>query len=155
VPLNDALTEPIVGWRLWHVRRHENAYRLESFTWHHVSWPAGRRFEARCAIHGEAAPALGHECGIYAFRTRQLAEDLLRRYTGIRQHYGRRYQELPPLRRGCPLAVGRVSLWGRVLARDNGFRAQYAYPYELFLIGGDAELARQLRGLYAVDVSPS
>jgi hypothetical protein len=45
-----------------------------------------------------------------------------------------------------------VSLWGRVLARENGFRAQYAYPYELFLIGGQDELARELRRLYAVDV---
>jgi hypothetical protein len=42
-----------------------------------------------------------------------------------------------------------------VLARENGFRAQYAYPYELLLIGGDGDLARELRSLYAVDVSPS
>jgi hypothetical protein len=153
--VNEARVEPIVGWRLWHVRRHEDAYRLESFTWHHVSWPARRRFEARCAIHGEAAPAPSHECGIYAFRTRELAEDLLRRYTGVRQHYGWPDHELPPLRRGCPLALGRVSLWGRVLARESGFRAQYAYPYELFLIGGDNAIAGELRRLYAVDVSAS
>ncbi len=152
--MNDSLTEPIVGWRLWHVRRHEDAYRLESFTWHHVSWPARRRFEARCPRHGREAPVANHECGIYAFRTRQLAEDLLRRYTGVRQHYGRRFAELPPLRRGCPIALGRVSLWGRVLTRENGFRAQFAYPYELLLIGGDGDLARELRSLYAVDVSP-
>jgi hypothetical protein len=147
--------EPIVGWRLWHVRLHEDAYRLESFTWHHVSWPARRRFEARCPEHGVAAPVQGHECGIYAFRTRQLAEELLRRYTGIRQHYGRPHGELPPLRRGCPLALGRVSLWGRVVLREHGFRAQYAYPYELFLIGGGSDVARELRRLYAVDVAPS
>jgi hypothetical protein len=153
--LTEIYTEPIVGWRLWHVRRHEDAFRLESFTWHHVSWPAGKRFEARCPTHGDAAPAPGHECGIYAFRTRVLAEDLLRRYTGVRQHYGGRHHELPPLRRGCPIALGRVSLWGRVLARENGFRAQYAYPYELFLICGDDDLARQLRRLYTVDVSLS
>jgi hypothetical protein len=118
-----------------------------------VSWPARERFEARCPTHGGEAPVAEHECGIYAFRTRRLAEDLLRRYTGVRQHYGRRHHELPPLRRGCPIALGRVSLWGRVLARENGFRAQYAYPYELLLIGGDDVLARDLRSLYAVDVS--
>jgi hypothetical protein len=38
------------------------------------------------------------------------------------------------------------------MARENGFRAQYAYPYELFLIGADDGLARELRRLYAVDV---
>ena len=147
-------TDALLGWRLWHVRHHDEAHRLESFTWHHVSWPAGERFEARCSTHGAEAPVVGHECGIYAFRTRQLAEDLLRRYTGVRQHYGRRFAELPPLRRGCPIALGRVSLWGRVLARENGFRAEFAYPYELWLIGGDGDLARELRSLYAVDVSP-
>jgi hypothetical protein len=41
------------------------------------------------------------------------------------------------------------------VAREHGFRAQYAYPYELFLIGGDDSLARELRRLYVVDVSPS
>jgi hypothetical protein len=153
--MNEAYTEPIIGWRLWHVRRHDDAYRLESFTWHHVSWPARRRFEARCSMHGEAAPVQSHECGIYAFSTRELAEELLRRYTGVRQHYGRPHSELPPLRRGCPIALGRVSLWGRVVARENGFRAQYAYPYELFLIGGDGGVARELRDLYAVDVLSS
>jgi hypothetical protein len=153
--VSDVSIEPLVAWRLWHVRRHDDAYRLESFTWHHVSWPAGERFEAGCSTHGRAAPVAGHECGIYAFRTRELAEDLLRRYTGVRQHYGRRYRELPPLRQGCPIALGRVSLWGRVMAREHGFRAQYAYPYELFLIGGADGVARELRRIYAVDVWPS
>jgi hypothetical protein len=151
----ERLTEAIVAWRLWHVRRHDGDYRLESFTWHHVSWPARSRFEAECATHRDAAPVRGHECGIYAFKTRELAVDLLRRYTGVRQYYGRRHQELPPLRQGCPIALGRVSLWGRIVTRENGFRAQYAYPYDLFLIGGNEQIAGELRRLYAVDAWPS
>ena len=106
--------ELIVAWRLWHARLHEDEYRLESFTWHQVSWPARRRFEARCPLHHGDAPVVGHDCGIYAFTTRELADDLLRRYTGVRQHYGRHDRELPPLRQGSPLALARVSLWGRV-----------------------------------------
>jgi hypothetical protein len=145
-------TDPILGWRLWHVRLHGDEHRLESFTWHHVSWPPMRRFEATCTFHRDAAPAGDHECGIYAFRTRALAEDLLRRYTGVRHSYGREYRELPP-RQGRPIALGSVSLWGRILAREKGFRAQYAYPYELFLIGGDDRIASELRDRYAVDVS--
>ena len=153
-------TEPIVAWRLWHVRRHEDELRLRfhAVTKHRaLRGPDAQRVDARrkVAQREVARRAHGHECGIYAFRTRELAEDLLRRYTGIRQHYGRRYHELPPLRQGCPIALGRVSLWGRVIARQHGFRAQYAYPYELFLIGGEDGLARELRGLYAVDVWPS
>ena len=146
------LLEPLLGWRLWHVRRHNDAHRLESFTWHHVSWPSRERLEAHCAAHGGDAPVSGHECGIYAFRTHELAEELLRRYTGVRQRYGHSAAEAPPPPRGRPVALGRVSLWGRVFVRAHGFRAQYAYPYELVLIGGDAALARELRRLYAVDV---
>ena len=151
--MSTAVREPILAWRLWQVRRHGDDHRLESFTWHHVSWPARRRFEATCVKHGGAAPARGHECGIYAFRTRELAQDLLRRYTGVHQSYARREVESPPPRHGRPMALGRVSLWGRILVREHGFRAQYAYPYDLELIGGDERIASQLRRLYAVDVS--
>jgi hypothetical protein len=151
--MSERTTEPVLGWRLWHVRLHGDEHRLESFTWHHVSWPPKGRLEASCALHRDAAPVGDHECGIYAFRTRALAEDLLRRYTGIRQHYGREHRELPPVRQGRPIALGSVSLWGRILVREQGFRAQYAYPYELFLIGGDDDIARELRDRYAVDVS--
>lgn len=146
--------EPILGWRLWHVRLHGGDYRLESFTRHHVSWPAGRRLEATCPAHGDAAPFSGHECGIYAFKSRELAEELLRRYVGVRQCYGRG-PEFPPPPRGRPIALGSVSLWGRVMERERGYRAQYAYPYELFLMNADETIARRIRGRYAVDVWPS
>lgn len=153
--MSDVYPEAILAWRLWQVRRHGEEYRLESFTWHHVSWPPLRRLEATCPAHRAAAPARGHECGIYAFKTRELAEELLRRYTGVRHRYGRHYDELPPAAPGRPIAVGRVSLWGRILERDRGFRAQYAYPYELFVVGGDDMIARDLRARYAIDVSPA
>ena len=151
--MSEVSTEPIVGWRLWHVRLHGTEYRLESFTWHHVSWPPKRRFEASCTLHRDAAPVDDHECGIYAFRTRALAEDLLRRYTGIRQCYGREYRELPPVRgrdAQSPSAGGFTL--GQDLGPGEGLPGQYAYPYELHLIGGDDRIARELRDCYAVDV---
>jgi hypothetical protein len=146
--------QALLGWRLWHVRMHDGEPRLESFTWHHVTWPAGRTLVATCPMHGEDAPARGHDCGIYSFTTRGLAEELLRRYTGVHQCYGREPAEPEPPPPGRPIALGSVSLWGRILARERGFRAQFAYPYELFLVGGDDRLARDLRRLYAVDVWP-
>jgi hypothetical protein len=51
------------------------------------------------------------------------------------------------------IALGRVSLWGRVIENVQGWRAQYAYPYDVTLIAGDADAARGLRRRYAVDVS--
>jgi hypothetical protein len=146
--------EVVMGWRLWHVRRQRDGHRLESFTWHHVTWPAREPLVATCPVHGDEAPAGGHECGIYSFRTRELAQDLLRRYTGVHQSYGPEPTEPAPPRRGRPIALGRVSLWGRILVRERGFRAQYAYPYDVVVLGGDDELARELRDTYAVDVWP-
>jgi hypothetical protein len=149
----DVSQDVVMGWRLWHVRRQTDGHRLESFTRHHVTWPVRKPLVAVCSVHGPEAPARGHECGIYSFGTRALAEDLLRRYTGVAQSYGREPSEPAPPRRGRPIALGRASLWGRVLVRERGFRAQYAYPYDLVVLGGDEELARELRSSYAVDVS--
>lgn len=133
-------TEPVLGWRLWHVRETSAGYRLGSWT-RNAEWPAARRVEARCRRHD--APRAGHRCGIYAFRTRALAEELLRRCA-------------PLSLAGCrPVALGSVSLWGRVVPHADGWRAQFAYPYELFLLGGDAGVARDLRDGYAVDVTPA
>jgi len=36
--------------------------------------------------------------------------------------------------------VGTVSLWGKVIETEHGFRAQYAYPKELWLDEGMLEL---------------
>jgi len=148
----EVVREAVLGWRLWHVRPHNGEYRLESFTWHHVTWPARRPLVANCSRHGHEAPVGDHECGIYSFQTRALAEDLLRRYTGVRQCYGRETPEPAPPPPGRPIALGQASLWGRVFVRDKGYRAEYAYPYELFLVGGDEQMAQHLRRLYAVDV---
>ena len=130
-------TEPLVGWRLWHVDRHNG---LASWS-EGARWPARERLEARCRrILGRCAeaPGRGHACGIYALRSRELAESLLR--------------ELPLPVVGT-VAIGRVSLWGRVIENVDGWRAQFAYPYDVVLVGGDAATARCLRERYAVDVS--
>lgn len=131
----ETYAEPLRGWRVWHVREG----RLLSWS-QSGEWPAERRMEARCRRLlrrvCDAAPATGHTCGIYAVRTREAAEKLL--------------HELPPL--PGPVAVGQVSLWGRVVENVGGWRAQYAYPYELFLLRGDDATVRSLRSRYAVDV---
>ena len=125
------IVEPLVGWRLWHV----DGDRLRSWT-RGTSWPACSRLDARCRRH--AAPHLGHGCGVYALRTRELAESLLAALPGL------------PRR---PVAIGRVSLWGRVVENVDGWRAEFAYPYDLELVGGNERLASALRSRYAVDVT--
>jgi hypothetical protein len=143
------LTEPLVGWRLWHVAYRKGEPCLASWSRSAV-WPAASRMEARCwlglgggVLRAEhEAPRLGHSCGLYALRTRARAEALLREIGRVGVGSGRR-----------PVALGRVSLWGRVIENVDGFRAQYAYPYDLELVGGDEPLAAALRTRYAVDVT--
>lgn len=125
------IAEPLVGWRLWHV----DGARLRSWT-RGTEWPARTRLDARCRRH--AAPHLGHRCGVYALRRRELADRLLTSLPG------------QPAR---PVAIGRVSLWGRAVENVDGWRAEFAYPYDLELIGGDERVATTLRSRYAVDVS--
>ena len=128
--------EPLVGCRLWHIREG----RLVSWS-QDAEWPAGRRFEARCqrVLRRSCvdAPAGGHTCGIYAARTRAGALRLL--------------DELPPL--PVPVALGQVSLWGRAFENVGGWRAQYAYPYSLEVLGGGENVACELRRHYRVDAT--
>lgn len=129
--------EPLLGWRLWHVDRNHGLRSWSQSAW----WPERERLEARCRrLVGRcgAAPRRGHACGIYALRTRELAESLLK--------------ELPLPVTGT-IALGSVSLWGRVIENVHGWRAQFAYPYDLLLLGGDARTARELRRRYAIDVA--
>ena len=134
--------EPVVGWRIWRV----TGDGLRATVWD-TPWPARERFDATCrrgsaAYWGDEPPA-GHrapdpgcDCGVYAFKRREDAEQLAREKVD-----------------GDVIAVGRVSLWGRVIETELGFRAERAYPYDLVLLGGSDELARRIRQEYAVDVS--
>ena len=141
--------EPILGWRVWHVDDRLGRPRLRSWS-HSAEWPAGSRLEARCrSLHSlvrpsrrHPAPRGGHCCGIYAFREREYAEALLRDLGQVGPAAGR-----------LAAALGRVSLWGRVIENTGGWRAEFAYPYDLVLHGGDRRLAARLRDHYAVDVS--
>ncbi len=126
--------EPLVGWRVWRVV----GDTLRAAVWA-TEWPAQTRFEADCLDLRPAphpSPHRGCECGVYAFKQREDAELLAREKVD-----------------NDVLAIGRVSLWGRVIETERGFRAQRAYPYDLQLLGGTAELARAIRNRYAVDVS--
>ena len=134
--------EPVVGWRIWRV----TGDGLRATVWD-TPWPARERFDARCrrgsAAYWSDEPPAGHrapdpgcDCGVYAFKRREDAEQLAREKVD-----------------GDVIAVGRVSLWGRVIETELGFRAERAYPYDLVLLGGSDELARRIRQEYAVDVS--
>ncbi len=127
------LIEPIVGWRLWLVVPDGGYLWLESVLYR-SRWSPRRPHEARCVQHRRcyfcnskeveaypthAAPDPECDCGIYAARSPEsLARYLDSTYPG----------------RGIVERVlGRVRLWGRVVAGEHGWRGQCAYPDALFV----------------------
>lgn len=135
--------EPLVGWRVWHVQERRGEPRLLSWT-HTGVWPAGRRMEAecRCRIRTHRAPVARHRCGIYALRRRADAEGLMRELFAL----------APPGTSRLATALGRVSLWGRVMEGEEGWRAEYAYPYDLEVYGASDGVCQALADAYTVDV---
>ncbi len=110
--------EPVVGWRVWRLRRVDGRLSLTSATRDHV-WPDGDALEAACWIgHGEAGvPQEDCRCGIYAASTPSA---------------------LPQANVISPetCVVGAIAMWGSVVEHARGARSQFAYPARLRLVCG-------------------
>ena len=127
----------LTGWRAWRVRYTNEGRRLQALGQDHV-WEPKKQIAAECAKSGSvsiffgpppfqertcqhAAPAFNCECGIWAFK------DLDRLVKAVED------------RNNKIEVLGSVSLWGRVIETENGYRAQYAYPSELWLFNRELE----------------
>lgn len=138
-------SEPVVGWRAWTVVETVAGPELYSLVYAHA-WPAGEPMRKVCEPGGCLAgrwPNQPHACGIHAFKERSDAE----LYPGMwqaRRTSGARFSEV--------YVIGRVSLWGRVVEHERGYRAALAYPFDLFLPGEHRVLAAALAGRYGVEV---
>jgi hypothetical protein len=137
---HDAEYEPLRGWRVWRVVDGRDGPALVSWWWS-TPWPARRELEAHCFMHGRR-PAAHHICGIHAFVAREDA----RAYA-----YAHPRRSMLFVPRPVGIAIGRVSGWGRVVRHTHGWRSQYAYPFDLYLLAGDRPLARSLADRYAVE----
>jgi hypothetical protein len=142
----EPVADPLRGWRAWQVVDDRDGPRLLSW-WHGTSWPARRALEAACNRHG-SRPAAHHSCGIYAFDECERALAYVRSRAAGPQLFMRH----PQGARG--IAVGVVSGWGRAVAHAHGWRSQFAYPYDMYLLAGDDGLARELSDRYAVETCP-
>jgi len=151
-PLDDAssgdavYTEPILGWRFWRLRRLETygenrPLRLAAAGRFGIPkfWDPRAATKAVCSSYRTAheAPWPSCRCGIYGLREQEVAERALVRYSrGDLERW----------------ALGRVLLWGRIVEGERGWRAEYAYPYDVAVFA-DERVAAELRDLYAVDVT--
>jgi hypothetical protein len=138
--------EPLRGWRAWQVVEGEKGPVLASW-WLHTRWPAREALVARCSVHG-TRPALHHVCGIHAFGACEHALAYIRRRPREPLVFS------PRVDRALGVVIGAVSGWGRAVMHARGWRCQYAYPYDLYLLAGDRGLARELADRYAVETSP-
>lgn len=148
--------EPIVGWRVWLVAVRDGRVRLRSVA-HDLLWPARRAMVARCRLRESGvlsmtarsdchrAPSQRCACGLYAARDPLVAASQL--------PHGRAT--------GATVvgAIGRVAMWGEVVACQDGWRAARAYPRRLYVFpaagpGRGVELERlaQELAVYGVPV---
>lgn len=141
--------QPTLGWRVWLVVEDLGELRLASVMYPTV-WEPRREEIAYCrpgdprngqwqdeTFVSHAGPHLAPHvrcgCGIYASKSVELAASYF-------DGYG------PTMDQPAFRVIGRVSLWGRVIEGDRGFRASHGYPAHLYVPG------RSLNG--ASDVSP-
>lgn len=140
--------EPLVGWRCWRVLPMQTLaagkrYRLCASGTYGMPkvWDPRVPVVAKCSSFESRheAPHRDHECGLYAYASREEAEA---KFAGLAVTNGRQ---------GVSWAFGRVSLWGRVIECELGWRAQYAYPYEVTVFT-DGRAPNALAEEYAIDV---
>jgi hypothetical protein len=128
--------EVIVAWRVWKVAADfgVGSVSLQSVFLTNV-WPAGAPMKACCA---ELPAGLRH--GVNAFSDKSRAEA----YFKDQQRCGN-----PPR-----VVFGEVSLWGRVIVHESGYRAQFAYPRRILVpfIDRDRDIVNGLRRAYGIDV---
>jgi hypothetical protein len=120
--------EPAVGWRVWDVVELDGAYRLCSLAFWTI-WVPGRAATAACRrllvdrswsrLPDHPAPDERCTCGIYATATAWQVLDYAKRFR-LRSDTVHR-------------VVGRVSLWGRVVECEGGWRASRAYPTVVYV----------------------
>jgi hypothetical protein len=121
----DSDVEPVVGWRGWFLRLTSSGPELAPAGWWRVGWPSLEPMTARCSAgRGHRSPDPGCDCGLYAFRSG----------TALRS-----FKAWFPV-------IGTVSMWGRIVEHEHGWRAEHAYPDRLRLICETCLRTRTTRG---------
>lgn len=144
----------ITGWRAWTLKDEQVgtaddqgrvvSKRLESPTWigSAESWPPRGAPRARCfsevnlGCDGTLMPNEVCRCGYRATRT-------LPQLVGWLAEFQERVE-----------VVGEVSMWGRTIIGERGFRSEFMYPRRLWVLGPRYEIGTVVRELdgYGVPV---
>lgn len=139
--------EPITGYRCWNVHHHGLLLGQN----HVEPWQPYTPFVARCGhavspghiVNGlwMQAPVWSCHCGVYAFHTQESVDE--------RVMMGRSPWMTGVQGIGMEAMVwGEVKLWGKVIVHEDGYRAEFAYPGELWC--EDESLCPKVASLYGV-----
>jgi hypothetical protein len=151
--------EPAVAWRTWVLNPMEGIPRLHSVTRKHANspysidrtpWPPYQPLRGECSSEHEEVPGESCSCGIYA------TASLIEAWSWLTWNF-RVSSEVK-----WRTAVGLTYLWGDVLEYSMGYKAQYAYPKELWLPPNSwrtdndrrDEVAREFSDGYGIPVTP-
>jgi len=109
--------QTLIGWRAWDAE----SGVLSSIGSSHF-WEPKKAQHAQCRDEFDhPAPQKNCRCGYWCFKSLDLLLEALGGYTESIS------------------VVGTVEIWGRVIECENGFRAEYAYPKELWLLRNGLE----------------
>lgn len=140
--------DPIGGWRAWRIMIFLSldkpvSWRLAASGTHGIPkfWQPRVATDAVCgrfeSTHDAPWPAC--TCGIHAYADREEAFEQFLYFTAVNG------------RQAVGWAFGRVSLWGRIVEHERGWRAEHAYPYDL-TVWAMPHVAASIQSMYAVDV---
>lgn len=126
----------ITAWRAWAAKPTSDGWRLEALG-KSVIWEPKKAIEAKCVQSlptlqsvfpgrqetspRHLAPQSACNCGVWAFKE----------LDNLVAAIGSDYKEVKVL--------GQVSLWGRIIETENGYRAEKAYPSELWIFSRELE----------------
>lgn len=147
--------EPIIAWRRWRLTATDETPLALTSVYKPTVWLPRERFDARCMRSSQSIVVVGRtcssaptktcHCGIYGVKD----PAQLDRVGAIGEQTATRRL----------LVSGRVSLWGKYIEHGDGYRAQFAYPYDISISIADVrdetlakKVARLLRSTYLVDV---
>ena len=136
---------PVVAWRAWALVETGEGPELRSVVYAHP-WPARAALRMACepgGCRGARWPMQLHACGIHAFKDRADAVAFPSMWEARRFPQGAFPEQS---------VVGQVSLWGRVVEHERGYRGELAYPYALLLSPDQGRFAAPLAARYNVDV---
>jgi hypothetical protein len=140
VPMPGADREAITAWRCWFVLPEE--YLLRPIYKRGLAWKPRETLEAVCPDELHEVPADRCKCGVWAA-------------SGPAYLHEVKWTSSPP--KGVDplpgvLVVGQISMWGRLIEHERGWRSSHAYPKHLYVFADDPVLAAVLRDTYLVPV---